>query len=266
MEGLSSQERKIISSFIADEKPAVAADDLVAVHSVPRNSANQILSRLQRKGWLRRIKRGMYVVVPLGASGPEPAIEDGWPLAMELFAPCYISGWSAAEHWDLTDQIFNAIAVVTAKPQRRREQSIGGIRFRTRSVRVERIYGTKQIWLGSRRVEVADPHRMIIDILDEPGFGGGGRHTLDVVRAYWQSGHADAGRLLEHAVRYNRGTVFKRVGFTAEQFGPVDKDWLESCRVGVSAGISKLDPAGPSRGPIVSRWNLRINLPVEPRS
>lgn len=263
MTGLSTQEREILGAFAAAETPVVTADELISVHPVPRGVANQILSRLCRKGWLHRVKRGLYVPVPLSASDPEHAIEDAWPLAMSLFAPCFISGWSAAEHWDLTEQIFNSIAVISRRPQRRATQSFAGIKFRTRTVQPERFFGMKRAWFGSRAVDVADPHRLVIDILESPELGGGGRHTVDVVRAYWKSDHANATTVLEYATRYCRGTVFKRLGFLAESFAEVTDDWLDACRREISAGISKLDPAGSDSGPIVSRWNLRINVPVD---
>ncbi len=263
MAGLSTQEREIIDIFVASEKTTVGADDIVAALPMTRPAANQILSRLRRKGWLQRIKRGVYVPVPLGATSPEPVIEDAWPLAMSLFSPCYISGWTAAEYWDLTEQIFNTVAVVTASPQRRQEQTHGGVAFYTRLVKPALMFGTKRVWRGSQTIEVADPHRLMIDILDVPQLGGGGRHAFDVVRAYWKSKHANPGKLLEYAERYGRGTVFKRLGFIAERFGNVSDSWIEACQQGVTTGISKLDPSGSSRGIITTRWNLRINIPVE---
>jgi predicted transcriptional regulator of viral defense system len=235
----------------------------VAAKPLSRATANQVLARLHRKRWLKRIRRGVYSVVPLASSTSDPVTEDAWPLAMKLFAPCFISGWSAAEHWDLTEQIYNAIAVVTTRPQRHAEQTLGGVSFRTRAIPERRFFGQKRIWFGSQHVDVADPHRLVIDILDDPSFGGGGRQTIDVVRAYWKSKHADADLLLRYAQRYGRGTVFKRLGFIAEQFGRVNSAWIESCRKGMTSGISSLDPGGPAKGRIASRWSLRINMPVD---
>ena len=63
--GLSLQERKIISHFSALEKNTINADDLVELHPCKRATANQILSRLAQKGWLQRLKQGIYTIVPL---------------------------------------------------------------------------------------------------------------------------------------------------------------------------------------------------------
>ncbi len=261
--GLSAQERGILDAFVASEKPAVAVEDVLAVLPVSRPYANRILARLAEKGWLLRLQRGAYSVVRLGAPSPAASVEDAWPLAVALFSPGYISGWSAAEHWDLTEQIYNSIAVITARPQRRREHKVAGITFVCRAVDEAMLFGTTRVWSGSTPILVADPHRLVIDILAEPAFGGGGRPTLDVVRAYWKSTHADPVRLLEYAERYAKGVVFKRLGFTAETFAAPSQDWLERCRAGMSKGVSLLDPGGPKRGRIVTRWRLRINLPID---
>jgi predicted transcriptional regulator of viral defense system len=65
------------------------------------------------------------------------------------------------------------------------------------------------------------------------------------------------------ALRLERGTLFKRLGFTGERFGSLDAAWVKTCRQNLSTGVSLLDPAGPDRGRILSRWRLRINVPIE---
>jgi len=249
---------------VADERTTISADDVQAARRCSRSTAHQILSRLERKGWLHRLRRGVYAVVPLGSLEREPAIENGWLVAMAVFRPSFISGWTAAEHWDLTEQVFNTIAVVTTAKQRRTTQAIGGVRFRTRTVADSLFFGARSVWLGSAPVQVADPSRTLIDIADLPKLGGGGRHMVDVVRAYWRSEHHNPDLLLDYAKRYGRGAVFKRLGFLAETLeAPVAGDWLEKCRAHISQGITSLDPDAPPTGSIISKWNLRVNLPLD---
>lgn len=263
--GLSSQERRILGAFVASEKVVVRVEDVQEVHPVSRKAANLLLSRLHQKGWLRRLKRGVYRPVPLESETTQPAIEDAWLLAMELFAPCYISGWSAAEHWDLTEQIFNSISLVTGHPQRTSSQEVAGVRFRTRSIAPERIFGTRRTWIGSQTVEVADRHRLIIDVLDAPDFGGGARHTMDVVDSYWRSEHHDAQKLLEYGLRYGRGAVLKRMGFSAERAGVVSNEWLNEVEAHLTKGVIRLDPQGSSEARLNSRWQVKVNIPLEAR-
>ena len=264
--GLGTAERQVLASLAALERPVVGVEEVLAARKLSRAAANLLLSRLARKGWLRRLRRGAYAVVPLASSSPTPRLENPLAAAMQLFAPCYISGWSAAEHWGLTDQIFNTVAVFSAKPQRRGTVEIASTKYRVRRVKEASIFGTARVWAGRVAIQMADVHRTVIDVLDAPEMGGGGRHALDVVRAYWARSDADPERLLQYAVRLGRGTVFKRLGLTAERYGKTDAAWLQACRDHLSAGVSLLDPAGPPRGPIVSRWRLRVNIPLEPAS
>ena len=142
-------------------------------------------------------------------------------------------------------------------------QKIGGVNCRVWVRKPEFFFGITTIWFGSNKVDVANPSRLIIDILDMPDFGGGGRHTIDIVQAYWNSEFYDSDKLLDYAIKYNKGTVFKRLGFLAEHFNvPGTKKWLEKCQSYQSSGISSLDPGAPKKGKISSRWNLQINLPL----
>lgn len=261
-QGLGTKERHLVSALAALERPTVTADDIPAEASRGREAANLVLSRLARKGWLHRLRRGVYTVVPLSSTSGRIVVDDPLALAMELFAPCYISGWTAAEHWDLTEQVHNTIVVYSAKPQRRATQLVGGVSYRVRRIRPETIFGTVRLWSSTVAVEMADIHRTLIDVLDAPQVGGGGRQMVDMVRAYWAKPTTDPEALFGMAARLRRGTIFKRLGFTTERFGRADKDWFAACRKHLSAGVSLLDPTGPARGPIVTRWRLRINVPL----
>ncbi|MBL8360901.1 MAG: hypothetical protein JNN18_10465 [Rubrivivax sp.] len=61
--------------------------------------------------WLARVRRGAYVPVPIESPSADVALEDPWSVAMTTFAPCYMGGRSAAEHWGLTEQIFRSVCV-----------------------------------------------------------------------------------------------------------------------------------------------------------
>src|ERR1700730_7687230 len=82
---------------------------------IERRAAAKLLSRWREQGWLRRIGHGLYVSVPLDLSGSEQVIGDPWVLVPTLFGQCYIGGWTAAHHWELTEQLFNETVVFTAR-------------------------------------------------------------------------------------------------------------------------------------------------------
>jgi len=262
--GLGRTEREVLGLLAALGRPTVGAAHVMAAHPMSRSAANLLLSRLARKGWLRRVRRGAYGVVPLSSSAAEPPLEDPFEVAMQLFGPCYVSGWSAAEHWGLSEHHCPAVTVFSAKPQRRGMLEIGGVSYRVRRVRRDTIFGTTRVRAAPVPIEMADIHRTIIDVLDAPEMGGGGPHVIDIVEAYLERAEADPQVLLQYAVRLGRGTVFKRLGLAAEMAGRADEGWLLVCRDLLTAGVSLFDPAGELSGPIVSRWRIRLNIPLEP--
>ena len=171
----------------------------------------------------------------------------------------YVGGWSAAEHWGLTEQIFNGVYVVTARRVASRRQTIQGTDFVIRTVPVGALFGTQRIWRGRVAVAVSDPHRTIVDALDVPAGAGGALHASELLEAYFERPDAAPERLVEYGDRLGRGTVFKRLGYLVERAELADRSLVVECRGRISSGVSQLDPAGPRGGRIVSRWNLRVN-------
>ena len=227
---------------------------------IDRARASRLLGYLARRGWLSRVRRGLYVAVPLDARQSGEWIEDPWIVADRVFAPCYIGGWSACEHWDLTEQVFRTALVVTAKRVREREVEIQGIPFRLTVRSEEALFGTVAVWRGQGRVAVSDPSRTMVDILDDPSLGGGIRTVVDVLGEYMTSQHRNDRLLIEYADRLDNRAVFKRLGYLIERLGIEADSLLAACRERRSAGVVALDPSVKARGQIVRRWGLRANV------
>ena len=219
----------------------------------------RLLAALANSGWLARVRRGWYIGVPIEASAPGEWREDPWVVAATLFSPGYIGGWSAVEHWGLTDQIFNVIYVVAGRKVAPTRQTVQGTEFLIRTVPEGTLFGTRRVWRQSVPVSVSDPHRTVIDILDVPASAGGVLHAAEVLQEYFGSEHADQAKLLEYGDRLGRGTVFKRLGYLTERMDLADADFREACRSRVTKGVSRLDPGGPAKGRIVGTWNIRVN-------
>ncbi len=173
--------------------------DAAAILSLDPGRTRQLLAYLAKRGWLARVRRGLYANVPIDADDARTWQEDPWAIAARAFAPCYIGGWSACEHWGLTDQIFREIVVVSGRQIRQRHQDIQGIGYRVKVRPIEKLFGTRTVWRGRVQVAVSDPARTIVDVLDDPALVGGMRHGAEVVNAYFTEGHRDDVRLLEYA-------------------------------------------------------------------
>jgi predicted transcriptional regulator of viral defense system len=173
-----------------------------------------------------------------------------------LFGPGYIGGRTAAEHWDLTEQIFRDIVVFTARPIRERTKQTGGAQFTLRRIPESRIFGTSAVWRGQTKVMVSDIDRTILDMLSDPSIGGGIQHVEDCLDRYLQKEESNTARLIEYADRLANGAVFKRLGFLAER-NPRGAELVAACKVRLTEGRAKLDPALKCTR-VVTRWKLRV--------
>lgn len=228
---------------------------------LPAEGAAKLLARWREQGWVTRVRRGLYVAVPLGADAAA-SNADPWTILTRAFGPCYVGGWSAAEHWGLTEQLFRSTVILTVRSVRPREGELNGLRYVAKRVPKGRLFGTKRVWRDQVPVEVSDPARTLVDILDDPRLGGGIRHVAGIVETYFRSEQRSDTTLLEYARRYGRGVVFKRLGFLVSELGVEAPDVIAACRNGLSEGYSRLDPSGPKRGRLVRRWRLQVNATI----
>ena len=228
-----------------------------------RATANKIAA-LERRGWLARVRRGLYLVRPLEASTNIPStVEDPCHLAQELFSPCYIGGWSAAEHWGLTEQLFRSTFVVTAVRIRRSTERLLAAELHLVHVSPKALKGAVSIWRGKERVAVSDRERTIADALVSPDWVGGVRHLLGILAAYRESREWNPEKLLQRLKERGRGSAFKRLGYLAEALWPDVREVVDAAWTRRTSGLIKLDPSVKSRGKISKRWGMWVNVSLE---
>lgn len=255
--GLGKESRKRLAEIIRRARGTVSVSEAAEILGISPEKAAKMLARWAQQGWLSRARQGLYVPVPLEASTADVALEDPWLIAERLYSPCYIGGWSAAEHWGLTEQIFRTVVVLTTRKPRDRRPKIKGIEFLLRTIPAKALFGTKPVWRGQVKVNVANQTRTLIDMLNDPALGGGLRPTVDVFRTYMRSDSKNTGLLIEYADRLGNGAVLKRLGFIAERFSPNEKELIEACRARLTKGNAKLDPLLPAER-LVSAWRLWV--------
>lgn len=250
-----SRARQRLASVLRKSGDLVSIGDVSEALSLNRTEAAKLLARWNAQGWVRRLRAGFYAPVPITASGQEQVMEDPWVVVPELFGPACIGGWSAAEHWDLTEQLFRSTCVLTARPVRRKEITIQGLPFTLKHVKETSLFGTRNLWRGKTRVPVSTPAKTIIDMLDDPVIGGGIRHVADCLHNYLANSSWRPDELIANADQLGSGAVFKRLGYLAEREG--NDKLVEAARSRLTTGNAKLDPSIPCPK-LVKRWRLWI--------
>ena len=253
--GLSLRSRERLAALLRKHPGTVTPKEAAAILPVPARKAARLLAAWARSGWLSRVRRGLYVPVPLEASTTEGPLDDPWLVAAALFSPCYIGGWSAAEHWALTEQIFRSVCVMTATRPRNREPVLKGTQFALRTVQESALFGLKTVWRGRTRVQVSDPARTVVDMLADPALAGGIRPVADVLKAFLRDHEKTIPALLDYGDRLDNGAIFKRLGFLLESEHLGHPNLVAACRKRLRSGYVKLDPSIPAPR-LVTAWGL----------
>ena len=255
--GLGKKGRAQLSAVLKKAGGVITATNAASALSVAQNEASQLLAGWCKKGWLSRVKRGIYVPVPLQSSTSDVMVDEPGVLAKRMFSPCYIGGWSAAEHWDLTEQIFNSVLVLTTKKVHKRTLSLRGARFQLKTINGSRLFGLSEEWIQNEKVSVSDPSRTIIDILNDPAIAGGIRTATDILSNYLRSEHKKPSLVKQYADRLGNRAVFKRLGFLLEKIAPEETGLIKLCTTRLKSGYSQLDPGTPGKK-LITRWGLWI--------
>ena len=224
-----------------------------------------LLHRLERAGWLQRLKHGTYAL----ATGL-PGFPEAHPFAigMALVQPCAISGWAALNRHGLTEQIPRIITLSTPKrvvtPAMRgavraapSTWEAAGQRFEIITVVPAHFFGDEEIWVGDSRVRIFDRERALLDCFALPRRFGGLAEGLGIVENHLHE--LDIQRLVAHAQRYGKAAVARRVGHTLEQAG-VEQELVEPLRTLPMIGHRPLDPTRHPQGERNKRWGIIENL------
>lgn len=260
--GLSSENRGYVERLHRAFSEPFTADDAARALDLEPGRSRRLVRYLADRGWLDRVRRGLYLPVPLDSHRSGQAHQDPWVVAKVVFEPSYIAGWSAAEHWDLTEQIFRDVLVVTGQRPRDRTPTIGGTTFVLHSLNPSKHFGLVPVWRGSQRIDVTDPSRTVIDLLADPTWGGGMRQVAEMIAEYFEGGHSDNSLLVANGDQLGIGAVFKRLGFLIEEMDIDAPELIERCLERRTAGINDLDPSIDAEGRTVSRWGIRVNVGV----
>ena len=220
----------------------------------------QFLERLQRKGWIRRIRRGRFAVIPLSSGENRTPQLHEFIVAMELVSPAAIAFWSALNYHGMTEQLPRTVFVATDHPVRRHPGEVLGIGYKIVSLRSGKFFGIAKDWIDEMPFSITDREKTIIDGLDLPQYVGGVEEIAKALSTAWKQ--LDESKLRKYAVKIGNSAVAKRLGFLMETLGLGDAEKLRRA-VTLAPGFSPLDPKLPHKGKFNRRWGLLVNMEIK---
>jgi predicted transcriptional regulator of viral defense system len=258
MKNTPSTRQQRLAALLRSTSGTIRVTDAMAALHLERAHAAKLLAGWHNQGVIRRVARGLYVPVSPMSLGKSQVLEDPWVLVPELYSPGYIGGWSALEHWELTEQFFRSVCVLTNKRTDYGQTQHQGVSFYIKHVSQKYMFGTKTLWRENQKLLISDPHKTILDIIIDPYIGAGLQHTVDCLREFNKiyGSTKDQERLLDYALKYKSGALFKKLGFLAEALG-FDPGFVESCGKNLTTGYAHLDKQAQDVK-LVTKWRLWV--------
>jgi predicted transcriptional regulator of viral defense system len=254
---IGSAYRHKLAQVIRAAKGIITPQVVSETLSISTQEAGRILSRWNQHGWVKRIKRGVYIPISVDDITGDSSIEDPWILANRLYYPGYIGGFSAIKHWDFSEQLFETTTFFTSKKIKIKYPEIGNSHFQLKNISAYKIFATQAVWRDNVKILISDPSKTIVDLFDDPTIVGGMRVVQDVFLEYKESEYFDVEKIINYAEKMKNRTIFKRFGFLMETMGLNDLNEKYDLHHKISMGNSIFDP-GIENTSIVRKWNLRI--------
>jgi predicted transcriptional regulator of viral defense system len=267
-----SQGMRLLRHLYLDGKRIFNMQDVAqaaALEKIPQNQLRKILSNLAKHGRVSRLRRGLYTTI-----GMIPVQSNIHPfvIATHLAQPSTISHWSALQHHGLTEQIPQIVTASTptkvVTPSMREKEvgqlglkhtwQIGGVSYEYINVQEKHIFGTEKIWLDEDfQVSITDKERTLLDVFIYPKMFGGMGEALGILENSLAS--INLQKLVDYAVRYDKKSLAKRLGWALEYFGVPAKQLEPLLKVPINY-YCPLDASAPAIGPCDKKWMIQNNL------
>jgi predicted transcriptional regulator of viral defense system len=238
-----------ILKSMAKENQVFSFAQLYQKTHIKKEMLRVILFRMEEKGFIERIEKGKYLIIPLGSEKGKYTLHE-FVIASYLVEPYAISYWSALHHYGLTEQIPSTVFVQTPARKKKNLMEIFGVNYQIVRVKEDKFFGVRKEWIEENPVSITDKEKTIIDCLDKPHYAGG---IIEVAKAL-KTGSLNYNQLSAYALRIANFAVVRRLGFLGEKMGiPLD---LPPPR---SKKYLLLDPTMPAKGENDPKWRLVIN-------
>lgn len=252
----------IFLSILASREEIIFDFASALKHWGSRDAAKSAVKRLVQKRRVLRLEGGKYLVVPLEAGPDRLWTENSFVISSYLIEDGVMAYWSALRIWNLTDQLPRTVFIQSTK--RKRNLTILNVDYRFVAVQEKRYFGNTTVKIQNHPVPVTDLEKTILDGLSRPDISGGILTLADALKLAAQS--IDINRLIDYLVRWEGGTVPKRIGYLIEHekinFDNRER-LINKLQSLITKGISLLEPGAGKTGKISTRWQIKDNIFIQ---
>lgn len=258
---LSQNEAKVVLDLEWRGQRAITLADLREKLGASEGYARLLAHRLVKKGWLERLRPGLFLLAP--AKRGREGVADTHPLTAGalLVDPYFFSFGTACTHHGLTEQAF--AEVYLACQERRRPETIRGKRNVFVYVLEQRFFGFQGTNVLGQTVHMATVERALLDAIDRPRYAGGIGEVSRIAaraapRVSWEA-------LIDLLRKWRSSALVQRMGYFIDLRGVAVPDEVRASLLELVLPNSKIQLGSRRRwgttGKLVRPWNVVENVP-----
>jgi predicted transcriptional regulator of viral defense system len=258
---LSQTEAKVVLDLEWRNQRTVTLAELRQALGASDSYARKVAHRLVRKGWLERLRPGLFQLVP--ADRGRAGVADTHPLTAGavLVDPYFFSFGTACTHHGLTEQAF--AEVYLACQEHRRPETIRGKRYVFVHVAKERFFGLAETNVLGQAVQMATIERALLDAIERPRYAGGiGEVSRIAARA---ASRLSWELLLELLRKWRSSALVQRLGYFLDVHSVGVPEEPRQALLDLVLPNSKIQLASRrnwgTTGKLVRPWNVVENVP-----
>lgn len=235
---------------LASKGNTFTLNDAAKINKIDRSSLKKMLFRMEKRGWIERIEKGKYLIIPLDAQKGKYTLNE-FVIGSLLVNPNCIAYWSALNYYGFTEQIPGTVFIQTTSRKKRQDIEIFGVRYRIVRLKNEKFFGMRKEWIEGTQINITEKEKTLVDCLDKPHFCGG---VIEVAKGL-NIRDFDNKKLVRYARQLKNTGVIRRLGYFNE---------LYSLGLRISRPDTRnyllLDPNMSKKGFKSTKWRLIVNL------
>ena len=249
----------LLTEITRQSKRIFTFKDAAEAYGGGGQSLRELLSTLVKRGWLQRVEKGKYLILPFEAGREREWTEHEFIIASYLIQPYYIGFRSALNYYGYTEQVSRTVFIASTRRKLKSSLEISGVTYRFVSISERKFFGYRQTSVDGYQVDISEPEKTIVDCLDQLRYCGG---ILEVAKALWYGrDELDFVKMAEYSRRNGNRAASQRLGYLIEVLGFKAKKAVNILLENISKRYAYLDSLSESKGKYVDRWKIIVNVP-----
>lgn len=210
---LTEKDTKLIEQTILQYGKIVSIKDLMAIFTVEYSKlgAHNRIQKLSEAGWLKRIKRGLYLVIE-NLSSRHQNDNSLMLVSDSLTQNSYISLSYALNYYHMFDQYSKTIVAITTTSSKK--YNFDNFIFKFIKVKKNMYFGFSQKPEAGKLIKIADAEKALIDYLYLDKSFTSASIVFEKLKDYQQN--LDLNKLQDYALLSDT-TIKRKIGFLLDQ-------------------------------------------------